>query len=316
MHTVTKRQFEVNRYRANAYCPCGRSNRKGRFATEKGFSGQPIGYCFTCGKNFWSDNNTIVKPYQQQVEVLPICFCETKELKDSFDTNLESSFSQFLLKTFGEDKAIDIVEKYFLGNLNGDVVFWQLDRDKTIRSGKVMAYGEDGKRKQKFSWIRQKNCELKQCYFGEHLIDESDLPIAIVESEKTACIMSICNPSYIWLACGSASNLQSWKCRTIEKFDVTLFPDQNQYDNWKVIAEEHKFQISKDCEIWYEKGFIEAKDDIADYYLAQLNTVNPLHLTVEKTDSEWNQEEYDAIFNRPEDYRSDIYTGRMPDKKP
>ena len=57
-------------------------------------------------------------------------------------------------------------------------------------------------------------------------------------------------------------------------------------------------------------------DDIADYYLAQLNTVNPLHLTVEKTDSEWNQEEYDAIFNRPEDYRSDIYTGRMPDKKP
>ena len=114
MKTSIKRQFEVNRYRANADCPCGRSNRKGRFATEKGFSGQPIGYCFTCGKNFWSDNNTIVKPYQQQVEVLPICFCETKELKDSFDTNLESSFSQFLLKTFGEYKAIDIVEKYFL----------------------------------------------------------------------------------------------------------------------------------------------------------------------------------------------------------
>ena len=50
MKTSIKRQF-VNRYRANAYCPCGRSNRKGRFATEKGFSGQPIGYCFTCGKN-------------------------------------------------------------------------------------------------------------------------------------------------------------------------------------------------------------------------------------------------------------------------
>ena len=33
--------------------------------------------------------------------------------------------------------------------------------------------------------------------------------------------------------------------------------------------------LARDCEIWYEKGLIEAKDDIADYYLAQLNTVNP-----------------------------------------
>ena len=64
---------------------------------------------------------------------LPICFCETKQLTDTFDTNLESSFSKFLEKTFGKEKAIETVEKYWLGNLNGDVVFWQLDRDKTIR---------------------------------------------------------------------------------------------------------------------------------------------------------------------------------------
>ena len=266
MHTVTKRQFEVNRYRANAYCPCGKSNRKGRFATEKGFSGQPIGHCFTCSKDYWSEND-VVEPYKKEVEVLPLCSCETKQLRDSFDTNLESSFSKFLIKTFGEEKAIEIVEKYWLGNINGDVVFWQLDMNKNIRTGKVMAYGEDGKRKDKFYWLHKKDCTLNQCFFGEHLIYESDLPIAIVESEKTACIMSVCNPSYMWLACGSVSNLQSWKCVTIDKYDVTLYPDQNQYDKWKAIAEEHKFQISKDCEIWYEQGLINAKDDIADYYL-------------------------------------------------
>ena len=73
MHTVTKRQFEVNRYRANAYCPCGKSNRKGRFATEKGFSGQPIGHCFTCSKDYWSEND-VVEPYKKEVEVLPLCY--------------------------------------------------------------------------------------------------------------------------------------------------------------------------------------------------------------------------------------------------
>ena len=64
--------------------------------------------------------------------------------------------------------------------------------------------------------------------------------------------MSICKLSFIWFACGSVGNLQSWKCIRINKYDVTLYPDHNQYDKWKVIAEDLKFQISKDCEICYE----------------------------------------------------------------
>ena len=44
--------------------------------------------------------------------------------------------------------------------------------------------------------------------------------------------------------------------------------------------------------------------------------MNPSHLTLEKVDPDWSQEEYDSIFNKPKDYRSDIRTGRNPFKKP
>jgi len=54
---------------------------------------------------------------------------------------------------------------------------------------------------------------------------------------------------------------------------------------------------------------IEEGDDIADYYLKLAEIVSA---EVVKTDPDRNQEEYDSIFNMPEHYRSDIYTGRMP----
>ena len=54
---------------------------------------------------------------------------------------------------------------------------------------------------------------------------------------------------------------------------------------------------------------ISKSGDIADYYLKLKEIVNA---GVVKTDPDWNQEEYDSIFNMPEHYRSDIYTGRMP----
>ena len=48
---------------------------------------------------------------------------------------------------------------------------------------------------------------------------------------------------------------------------------------------------------WFEKGLIEAKDDIADYYLNLLKDVNPSHLTLEKVE-QIRSREYDSIFNK------------------
>lgn len=294
----TIRQFEKNRQRANAYCPCGKNNRKGRFATERGYVGQPYGHCFDCGQDFWSGDDILVKPYE--VTELPQ-FCEPciDELINNVDSNLESGFIQFLTNTFSERDAIDVVEKYYLGVYDMDVIFWQIDINKNLRAGKVIAYDSEGKRRKDVKppvrwWhkIVKSDCQLNQCLFGEHLIGESNKPIAVVESEKTACILSICNPAFTWVACGSKTNLQDYKCELLSGYHVTLFPDEGCYDEWSVIASSWGFNISRDCEIWYEQGMIEKSDDIADYYLKLQAEVK-----ASKIDPEWSQVEYDSIFN-------------------
>ena len=296
---TTFRKFEKKRYKANNACPCGKNNKDGKFATELGFAGQPIGYCNGCAKNFWSNSDTIVKPYEIKPEDIPVfCTPDMQDMTNHFDTKLVSGFAQFLVKIFGESKATEIVEMYYLGvldsacnaDLNSDVIFWQIDTDKNLRAGKIIAYNEVGKRQGVPRWwhrIKGGKCQLNQCFFGEHLIPYINKPIAIVESEKTACAMTIFDPSFLWLACGSASNLQDSKCSYISKYKVTLFLDHNQYDtnsNWKAIADKWGFEISRDCELWYEQGLISKSDDIADYYLKNYSDL----MRPKKIDPEWN----------------------------
>lgn len=318
---TTFRKFEKNRVKANPYCPCGKSNRDGKFSTEKGFAGQPVGHCHSCGDDFWDGDDSIVKPYEKDdYEVPDFCSAAIDDIRNHFDSEMESSFAKFLIKSFGETAAQNAIQMYYLGvldsacnaDLNSDVIFWQFNPDREVRAGKVMSYNEKGKRQGIPRWwhkIKGGSCQLQQCFFGEHLISELNKPIAIVESEKTAVIMSICNPAFIWLACGSSTNLQDNKCLTVSEYDVTLFPDQNQFNYWAEVAEDWDFEISRDCEIWFENGMIEKGDDIADYYLKLAEIVSA---EVVKTDPDWSQEEYDSTFNMPEHYRSDIYTGRMP----
>ena len=74
---------------------------------------------------------------------------------------------------------------------------------------------------------------------------------------------------------------------------VTLFPDQNQYDRWKAVAEKWDFKISKDCEICHEQVLISKSDDIADYYLNIKVEVDAAPIA--KVDTQWNQAEWDEL---------------------
>lgn len=79
--------------------------------------------------------------------------------------------------------------------------------------------------------------KLRQCLFGEHLLKEfPGKPVAVVESEKTAIIASAYDDSFIWLACGSISNLNPAICRVLDGRHVTLYPDLGAYDKWKAKA--------------------------------------------------------------------------------
>lgn len=302
------------RFKDNPTCPCGKSNKDGKFVSFVGLEGQGKGFCHSCVKTFRDDSDSFTDPAAfKKVELPTYCVEERKDLIDNLDQKLESTFAKFLERLIGRKNAVDIVERYCLGIYEGSkVIFWQLDEDFNLRAGKVMEYSDIGKRSGYINWwrsINKKDCQMQMCLFGQHLISEVRKPLAIVESEKTACLMSYFNPSYTWLASGGKGLLNNSKCHPIAKYDVTLFPDHEAYNEWKVIADEWGFKISKDCEIWYDKELIGKGEDIADYYINLSTCLDAYYIEV---DYNWNQEEYDSIFNKPKDYRSDIYTGRSP----
>ena len=119
--------------------------------------------------------------------------------------------------------------------------------------------------------LKQPEFELRQCLFGEHLLQDITKPVAIVESEKTAVIASVYLPQFIWLAVGSLTNLNAEKCNILKGRTVTLFPDLNGFEKWSSKAKELShiatFNVSdllerKATEAEREQGF-----DLADYLI-------------------------------------------------
>lgn len=105
--------------------------------------------------------------------------------------------------------------------------------------------------------------------FGLHLINEDyQKTIAIVESEKTAIIMSILMPDFIWIATGSKQNLKFDLFKPIKKRNIVLFPDKGEYSDWLEKATElnkigFKITVSELIEQTnFGNGF-----DLVDYYL-------------------------------------------------
>ena len=96
--------------------------------------------------------------------------------------------------------------------------------------------------------------------------------IAITESEKTAIIMSLFIPDYIWLATGGKGNLKFGGLQPNKKRKIILFPDKSEYKDWLVKASElnangFKVSVSDILEnTEYPKGF-----DLADLYLSLEN---------------------------------------------
>ena len=191
---------------------------------------------------------------------------------------------KFLSGHFGTTLADQLTCKYFIGTSKywkGATVFWQLDRGKKIRTGKIMLYDTiTGKRvKQPYAhltWvhtaIKLSEFNLQQCLFGEHLLSNDFIsPVAIVESEKTAIIASVYLPEFIWLACGSATGLNPEKCKVLKGRKVILYPDLNCYAEWSKKARELShiahFIVSDLLELRASEAERKQGLDIADYLI-------------------------------------------------
>lgn len=161
---------------------------------------------------------------------------DPKLVKESMSKKLKNSFVDYLNTTFGQERVRKVVSSYMLGTApywyNG-VIFWQIDQNNNVRGGKIIQYNSQGNRFNTPYWVhsylkREKvldDFNLGQCLFGLHLTNGNDNPIAIVESEKTACIMSLKYPKFLWLATGSLTELKKSKLLPIRERKIILYPD-------------------------------------------------------------------------------------------
>lgn len=151
----------------------------------------------------------------------------------------------------------------------GGVIFWQIDHEGRVHDGKVMYYLPDCHRNKDRSahptWVSallaRRNGNPKStsshCLFGLHqlatfnsspasklytLNSQLSSPLAIVEAEKTAFILSELYPEYIWLATGGLSEVQPEKFRPLRGHKVVMFPDTDPdgiaFRRWSEAAKE------------------------------------------------------------------------------
>lgn len=154
--------------------------------------------------------------------------------------------------------ALVAINDYHIDGIDDKVIWWQIDRDGVTRTGKVMKYLANGHRDKSdtfpVTWAHKhrrlkdqfKGEELKQCLFGEHLLAKyPDKPIALVESEKTAVILSRIYPDHLWLATGGSQGIKSAeRLAPLIGRKVLLVPDNGQYWNWKRVADQYGWMIT------------------------------------------------------------------------
>ncbi|SMO84189.1 DUF6371 domain-containing protein [Gracilimonas mengyeensis] len=184
------------------------------------------------------------------------------------------------LKGWSWERATETAQLYKVGtSKDGWAIFWQIDQQGKIRSGKMMAYDTDGHRiKEGYSqdWIHSKlqrtghleAFELVQCFYGLHIVDDSK-PVAIVESEKTALIASQYLKQFHWIASGQLHGINEYKMKPLAGRSITLFPDIGVYDQWKAKAEELKDIAEIKVSTLLEENAPEKHSgfDIADYLI-------------------------------------------------
>ena len=193
--------------------------------------------------------------------------------KRSLQGYAQNHFVCYLRGLFGPSQAQQLVERFYVGTSKhwpGATVFWQIDLEGQVRTGKIMLYDANGKRvKKPFShiqWvhrhIQQPDFRLEQCLFGLHQLRQAppNKVIGLVESEKTAVIASGHFPELVWMAVGSLHQLNAERCQVLRGRQLVLFPDVGGWALWQQRAQELERTIGVAVRVsdWLEQQADEA----------------------------------------------------------
>ena len=209
----------------------------------------------------------------------------------------QNNFVQFLKTIFSLETVKHLIINYFIGaskHWPGATIFWQIDKHTKVHTGQVILYDKTtGKRIKKpyphITWVhtillkqgKLPSFNLQQCLFGEHqLIDSpTNKPIAIVESAKSAIIMTGFYPDYLWMATNGSANLNPTIMQPLFNRNIILYPDLGQYYKWNTKATElHKqgFKITTSNLLEKKASTEDHKSglDIADYFIHHIKIIN------------------------------------------
>ena len=272
---MSEYRFHLQKYKygSKISCPsCGKTRCFVKYVDAEGEIAFPdnVGKCDhenSCGyhytlKEYFKDNPDVLardqsvgEPFRaaiyKSIEKSPVCIAPSYIPSSFVDRSLShyeiNPLYKYLCNVFGEEETVRLFQLYHVGTSakwGGSTVFWQIDINGQVRTGKIMCYnvktGHRVKEPQAFvSWahteLKLQDFHLKQCLFGEHLLKNStSYPVMLVESEKTAVIMSYFIPDYIWLATGGKNGcFNSEAMQVLKNREVTLIPDLGATEQWK-----------------------------------------------------------------------------------
>lgn len=214
------------------------------------------------------------KPVSNPKPIIKPPSCLDRKLMQASLTNYhQNNFAIGLSKYFPERMIVEVLRKYYVGTAKGNkTIFWQVNRLGQVRTGKVMQYDiHKLKRNGYINWvqhiIKQKDFNLKQVFFGAHLLTDKTRPVAIAEGEKNAIFGALYYPQYNWVAVGSIEMLNVQKLNTLRAYQVTLFPDKGKaFEKWSKIAESACFDVHVNTVL--ENTDLNEGDDIADLVIS------------------------------------------------
>lgn len=231
-------------------------------------------------EDFFVDKTEVDETFKRLYDDNSFDYFDSKIMEPYLYDHSGNNFVEFLLSLFDPSQVFKTLNKYRLGSFSLDLayeppenlvkcpIFWYIDFEGRVRSGKVVLYKEDGTRykegrykRKAVNWfhtmynkgISDKDSELefkfKFCYFGSHLVRTAK-KVKIVESEKTAIIMDIVSKDKdaVWIATGSISSLLP---RYLEEFydkEIIVYPDadslkkENVHENWLLRVQEADMQ--------------------------------------------------------------------------
>ena len=192
-----------------------------------------------------------------------------------------------------------VLRSYGVGtSRKGNTIFWQIDDNKCLHTGKIMAYKMDGHRDKEarhgFDWVHSmldrcgrrelydvRKQKMRVCLFGLHLLNtkmaESNT-VNIVESEKTALLMAtaVGSSQGIWMATGGLQFLNSSILQPIinRNMNIVLYPDHDGEQKWKEKMAKIPYRKLFYNDMWtriYWKPCDGEKADCADVMLRMLN---------------------------------------------